>query len=231
MDAVALPDCAMDAWLRQFDRILILAPHPDDELFGCYALMAKAQTLQLNVQVHVLTDGELCFGALPAAETAALRRTRQSESVAAAQYLGYPLPHFWQLPDAQLMQHAQALQDMLRPLCTPRTLCVATWTEDSHPDHEAVGLCVQRLQQQQCCTALYYPVWSLVDPVRHAQWHAQSGTHYTLQLSPLQHAQKRAAAQLFRSQLQSGDGASHTIVAAPTLQRFVSLQEHYWHEH
>ena len=231
MDAVAPPACNMDAWLRQFDRVLILAPHPDDELFGCYALIAKAQALQLHVQVHVITDGELCFGVLPEAQTDALRHTRQCESRAAAQYLGYPAPQFWQLPDAQLMQHLPALQATLQALCTPRTLCVATWMHDSHPDHEAVGLCAQRLQQLQCCTALYYPVWSLVDPQRQAQWRAQAGTHYTLQLSPEQHAQKRAAAQLFHSQLQPSTQASNTIVAAPTLQQFVSLQEHYWHEY
>ncbi|MGN1056612.1 MAG: PIG-L deacetylase family protein [Comamonas sp.] len=229
MDALAADPALLGVDLRQFDRVLVLAPHPDDEVFGCCAVMALGQAMELEMQVHIITDGEQCFGALPDVQSQQLRQQRQQESRAAASSLQWPAPQFWGLPDSQLMQHLDSLQRKLEVLCEPGTLCVSTWFADGHPDHEAVGLCARALQQAGRCRALFYPIWSLVDPPRHAQWLALPG-RTAVRLTSRQWEQKHAAAQLFRSQLRHHDNAAPEIVSSAALAHFVSHHEHYWHE-
>ena len=70
-------------------RVLVLAPHPDDEVFGCGGAIAASLAAGVPVHVVVLTDG--------AGQGQA--EVRQAESRAAADQLGYGEPQFWGLPD------------------------------------------------------------------------------------------------------------------------------------
>ena len=44
--------------LEQFSQPLIIAPHPDDEVFGCGGLIALWAAQGIKAQVVVLTSGE-----------------------------------------------------------------------------------------------------------------------------------------------------------------------------
>ena len=72
--------------------VLVLAPHPDDEVFGCGGSLLAHVENKVPVSVVVLTDGSL------AGEAA----QRIQESLAAAKVLGYGEPEFWHLPDRGL---------------------------------------------------------------------------------------------------------------------------------
>lgn len=52
--AIALPELALQA----DDRLLILAPHPDDEALACGGLIQRAQAMRLPVQVVFFTNGD-----------------------------------------------------------------------------------------------------------------------------------------------------------------------------
>ena len=73
-------------------RWLVLAPHPDDEVFGIGATLALGVLRGVHARVVVVTDG----GAQGKAGE------REAEARGAADALGLPEPEFWRLPDRSL---------------------------------------------------------------------------------------------------------------------------------
>jgi len=83
--------------LSASDRILVLAPHPDDEVLGCAGIIQQAQRLHLPVRIIFLTYGDnnewsfLLFRKHPVLVPQAVRNMgtiRRTEAVAAARELG-----------------------------------------------------------------------------------------------------------------------------------------------
>jgi len=79
------------------DRILIAAPHPDDETLACAGIIQKAAALKLPVRVVFLTNGDnnewsfLLYRKRPVLASVQVRgmgETRQREALAAAGALG-----------------------------------------------------------------------------------------------------------------------------------------------
>jgi LmbE family N-acetylglucosaminyl deacetylase len=113
--------------------LLVMAPHPDDEVFGCGGLLALAAQQGVHVHVLVATDGA----------GAGDPKVREAESRAAARALGLDERNaslrFWQLPDrglrpdAALSARLLALWQELQPgwVLAPSPLEV-------HPDHRAL---------------------------------------------------------------------------------------------
>lgn len=222
---------SLEQRLRGYRTLVVLAPHPDDEVFGCFGLIRLAQQLGLQVEVHIVSDGERCFGALPASEEQALREARQQESRAAAALLDCPQPQFWQLGDSQLMEQTALLERQLQNHWRKDALYLAPWWHDGHPDHEAVAHCLRRIATPQHC--IYYPVWTLVDAPRRAQFFAQTRVH-TLALAPASLRLKRRAAALFRTQFSrpgAGEGSDEgAIVREEFLAAFTTEHEYYLDE-
>jgi len=84
------------------ERILVVAPHPDDETLGCGGLMQEAAARGADVQVALVTNGDaselsVVFGEreLPWSPQAfiTLGRRRQDEALRAASSLGVPPSH------------------------------------------------------------------------------------------------------------------------------------------
>lgn len=218
---------SLEQRLRGQRALVVLAPHPDDEVLGCFGLIRLAQQLGLQVELHIVTDGERCFGALPASEEQVLRAARQQESRQAAQLLGCPAPQFWQLGDSQLMEQSALLDRQLQNHWRADALYLAPWWHDGHPDHEAVAHCLRRIAAPANC--LYYPLWSLVDAARRAQFLAQHGVHaLALEAGPL--ALKRQAAALFLTQFSREGVAEAAILRDDFLTAFTLDHEHYLDE-
>ena len=86
--------------------LLVLAPHPDDEIFGCGGVLAQAKGSGVEVHVVILTDGSAQGEA----------ETRRAEAVEAARRLGLPEPTFWGLTDRTLRPDDDDLLNRLRAL-------------------------------------------------------------------------------------------------------------------
>lgn len=118
--------------------VLVLAPHPDDEVFGCAGSLVRHIQAGCQVEVIVLTEG--AFGAAPDQKNQVIA-TRQAESCAAAALLGYPPPTFWCLPDRGL-DYGEAL--ILRVMDAIRTvnadLVYAPSLTEIHPDHRTLAM-------------------------------------------------------------------------------------------
>lgn len=221
---MALP--ALQALLREFRVLIVLAPHPDDEVLGCFGLIRAAQRLGLRVEVHIVTDGERCFGALPADEECALRAARQHESLQAAALLGYASPTFWSLGDSQLMAQEALMERALQNHCSADALGVAPWWLDGHPDHEMVAHSLRKFADVRRC--IFYPVWALIDRVRRAQFLGQQGVT-AMALAPAERALKQRAAALFQTQFSRDQTPAGAILRDEFLAEFTTDHEYYLH--
>lgn len=112
--------------------VWVLAPHPDDEVFGCGGTLALLVANQAQVVVDIVSDGAFGeFGKNPQA--------REAESRAAAAILGYAEPHFCRFPD-QGLRFGQGLIDhflaRVQALQPHVVFIPSVW--EVHPDHLAV---------------------------------------------------------------------------------------------
>lgn len=130
-----IPYCAIDC--LPHGRVLVLAPHPDDEVLGCGGSIIRHVQAGDPVKVIIVTDG--AYGASGRAGDYAL--TRQQESVAAANVLGYGAPCFWALPDRSLEYGEFLIQRILRCIedVQPDIVYAPSWWE-IHPDHLALAM-------------------------------------------------------------------------------------------
>jgi LmbE family N-acetylglucosaminyl deacetylase len=117
-------------------RWLVLAPHPDDEVFGLGATLAIARQRGIEITLVVVTDG----GAQGDATT------RAGEAIQAALTLGLQPPRFLHFGDRALDSCSVALRRALvesLAAARPDTVFVTSPVE-LHPDHRALALATQR---------------------------------------------------------------------------------------
>ncbi len=119
--------------------VLVLAPHPDDEVFGCGGALAQAAKDGTQVRIVVLTDGE----------EQGQTETRRAEARQAAERLGLAEPEFWGIADRSLQPSDSEIAGRLGRLLTefsPGLLLMPSPAE-IHPDHRAVAIMVYGLVQ------------------------------------------------------------------------------------
>ena len=110
-------------------RIAILAPHPDDEVFGCGASAHKWQSQGRTVQSFIITSGSLQQA-----------NQRADESRAAAKLLNLPEPVFLNRQDGALHQDSELEHLLIERLTAfaPSTI-VAPSIWEMHRDHRAIA--------------------------------------------------------------------------------------------
>ena len=157
-------------------RALIIAPHPDDETFGCGGLILLKRASGVPVRVVIVTDGEAVrsgLGEPPGSVGAARRR----EALNACQRLGVDAGSVgWlQLPDSRLPhpgqpgfdRAARALLSEIEVFAPGEIYCPHLL--DVRADHiAATRLTHEALRLwSRPCAVFYYPVWMW--------YHASSG--------------------------------------------------------
>jgi LmbE family N-acetylglucosaminyl deacetylase len=117
-------------------KVLIIAPHPDDEVIGCGGTIRLRVEQGDEVAVAFLTSGELGLKHLPAAKA---RQIREHEAKRAAQILGAGNLFFLRQPDWTLGDHMKSASKALKEVLSsekPRAIYLPHPT-DGHPDHRA----------------------------------------------------------------------------------------------
>lgn len=122
------------------DRLLVLAPHPDDETLGAGGLMAATAAAGGQVTTVVLTDGARLRGRLDGAARDALVVARQAECRAALAVLGTPDVTFLAGRDRQLSRDRGRLVPQLAEIirASRPSRIVLPHPADAHADHRAV---------------------------------------------------------------------------------------------
>jgi LmbE family N-acetylglucosaminyl deacetylase/glycosyltransferase involved in cell wall biosynthesis len=200
-------------------RVLVFAPHPDDEVFGCGGLLAAYQADRVPVDVVVVTSGD--FGEHGRDGAAA----RENESRAAADVLGVGSVSFWREPDRGVRFNERTVEAAREAISqSGADLVLAPSVYEIHPDHRSVAWIVieaaRRLvdRNRRLRVALYEvgtPLHRVDVLVDISQW-AQA---------------KRAAAACFQSQLALQEYDEQTLALnrfrAYTLGSEVNLAEAY----
>lgn len=118
-------------------RVLVVAPHADDEVFGCGGMLAIHAGLEATVRVVVLTDGA---AGDPSGLDSDIARTRMAESRAAGERLGVTDYRFLGLPDGGLSRASDLVDALRRELDDFQPeLVYGPSPQEMHPDHRATS--------------------------------------------------------------------------------------------
>jgi LmbE family N-acetylglucosaminyl deacetylase len=142
-------------------RLVVVAPHPDDELLACGGLLAKQLAGAGRALVIGVTDGEASHAGAADWDATQLARSRGVERVQGLRHLAGRQVDIirLRLPDGQVIQHADKLYRTLMCLLQPSDVVVSTWRLDGHPDHEITGWSAARACLLVGCQLLEAPVW------------------------------------------------------------------------
>ncbi len=207
-------------------RLLVVAPHPDDEVLACAGLMRLAADAGVDVHVVAVTDGEACYPDDPWWTPARLRTQRRQELRDALHALGLARTGITHLgiDDGGVSAAEEILCDMLREVVRHDDLVLAPWRHDGHPDHEASFRAARQAANLATARILEYPVWG---------WHwlhpgaaQRAWAHPRLLDVRLHAAAKQAAIACFRTQTGTVEGLrSAPILPAHVLARFGRSRE------
>ena len=147
-------------WKPSEAPILLIAPHPDDEILGAGGLIAAQRERGVDVSVVAVTDGEHAYPDSPG--SAELGVIRCAEQTAALQRVGVSPDKIirLRLPDSDVSSHLPELIAHLSSLVSPNTHIIAPWRGDFHPDHEACALAAEAVAHQVGATLTSYFFWT-----------------------------------------------------------------------
>jgi len=119
------------------ERVLVVAPHPDDEVFGCGGMLAFHARCGAEVRIVVLTDGA---AGDPGGLESDIARTRIAESRAAGMELGVTDYRFLGYPDGKLAA-SEGLVEALRAELAEfePELVYGPSPQELHPDHRVTS--------------------------------------------------------------------------------------------
>ena len=184
-------------------RLVVVAPHPDDEVLGAGGLLAATALAGREQLLVAVTDGKASHpGSLrwPAEKLGAQRRL---ETAAALRELGAEACTVVRLglEDGGITAATGRLADALAAILGPADVIVSPWRFDGHPDHEAVGRTVAPIARMAGAGHLEAPIWAwhwAVPGDRRMPWEQAVVVH----LGPFLGWRKSGAVRCFTSQLE-----------------------------
>lgn len=133
-------------------RLLVIAPHPDDETIAAWALMRHVRRGGGQVDVIVVSDGGASHPNSAIWPVPRLIRERRRETRRALRTLGLAPGRirFLNLPDGALAGHERRLRDRLGRAVARASpqLLVAPLADDAHHDHRSVAAALARLPRR-----------------------------------------------------------------------------------
>lgn len=182
-------------WEPGAEKVVVLAPHMDDEVIGCGGALARHVACGADVSVVFLTDGSLGGDTSGPGGAAELTATRRREAASALQLIGIDRMSFLDGRDGAL-ESTPALAAALRRILLeqrPQLVYLPCFLEE-HPDHRAAT----RLLLDAAATTdldfhcLAYEVWTPLFP------------NCLVRIDDVV-ACKQAAIEVYRSQLAEAD--------------------------
>lgn len=187
-------------WIPEDIPLVVISPHPDDEVLGAGGLIAAHVQKRLPVTVLAVTDGEAAYPDFPD-----LAATRQNEQQEALSKLGLESEHIVRLGlhDSDVASAEDLLKTKIEGFLKRESYVVAPWSKDPHPDHEACGRAAKRAAAATGATLVSYFFWT---------WHRLQPSAlkelklFHFELRGEMPAKKAAALSEYRSQLKRKHG-------------------------
>jgi LmbE family N-acetylglucosaminyl deacetylase len=135
------------------ERVLVLAPHPDDESLGCGGTIRLLLNAKKNVKVIFLTSGEKADPNHTLAHSTAYSLLREKEAEAALRVLGVSDYDFLRFPDREIhVRYRNVLKRLLKAVeeFMPDALYSPSMIE-LNPDHRTAAALSMELQRSATC--------------------------------------------------------------------------------
>lgn len=204
-------------------RLVVVAPHPDDEVLGCAGILSGMKGREADVLMVAVTDGEASHPGSVDWTPSRLGQQRPLESRQALDLLGLNTRELnWRrmrLPDTGVAGQADRLVERLLEIIRPGDRVITTWRRDGHCDHESTGGATARVVAQQQAFLIEVPIWA---------WHWARpedpripwirARKFMLDAQVL--ARKRSAIHAHVSQV-SKDGGAPAVLECDTLERLL----------
>ncbi len=229
LEDAELPELPLHERLPRHARLVVVAPHPDDEVLACGALLQSHAERGGESCIVAVTDGEASHPGLSSPERAALAQQRREERLQGLACMGLPPSAVRRLglPDGEVAVNTTHLTANLRALLRPQDVLVSTWAHDGHPDHEATGRACRQLSSVVGCSYLAAPVW---------MWHwASPGDARVpwrrlraLRVNGPALARKQAALAAHQSQLMPRDDEHGAVLGAAIRSRAAWRSEYFF---
>jgi LmbE family N-acetylglucosaminyl deacetylase len=218
--------------VRDLGRVLVVAPHPDDEVLGCGGVVGLLRRAGVAVRVIIASDGAASHPGSTTYPPATLAALRRGESEAGLAILGVSLDHvtFLGLPDSAI-PYADAAGGR-RAVAEARAAVrswpdvgtvLLPWRRDPHDDHRATWSLFSTALDTLASPVrrMEYPIWSRMHPGPGDVPVAGEARVWRLDISPVQ-SQKRAAILAHRSQTTGliDDAEIGECLTADVLERF-----------
>ena len=138
--------------------VLVLTPHPDDEMIGMGGTIAKLAAEGERVVVVVFTLGE---GSHPWQRKEAINKTREQEALAAGKIAGTSETIFLRIADGKISTEVVEKginEEVLKIIKQEKPRMIfAPAIDDIHPDHRAVARFIVAMHDK---NKLEMPVWT-----------------------------------------------------------------------
>jgi len=192
---------AAPSWAPPTDRLLVVSPHPDDEVFGAGGVLRAWVRSGRSVTLLSVTDGEAAYPNWPD-----LDRVRRAEleraletlcGTAAISTRTAVISIRLRIPDGRVAENTRVLREALEALAEHDTTVVAPYEADGHADHDAAGAVCREFARSAALPLARYPIWA---------WHHLSPASMPVMwgkfhLDPPARRAKAAAARCFVSQI------------------------------
>jgi LmbE family N-acetylglucosaminyl deacetylase len=134
-------------------RIIVFAPHPDDETLGCGGTIAKKIAEGYEVLIVIMTDGRFLLqnGSETDSRLAPerVKEIRRIEVLNATKILGVPEKNviFLDFVDGTLKENEKIAEEKIIMILKkfPPSEVYFPYEKDSHPDHKATNRIVQKV--------------------------------------------------------------------------------------
>jgi len=186
--------CYSKTWeIKENDKLLILAPHPDDESIGCGGLLLKYGK---QVDIMVLTDGRYGNPEWSEEDTVKIRK---KEFELAMKFIGINSYAFIEAEDSNLHKNFEKFKQIKKKLNNYDYIIIPN-PSDMHPDHMIVKYMLDKIIPLRFKGKIvYYEIWSALS----------SPTHY-IDISDIVN-DKKDLINTYKSQIKHIDYASRIL--------------------
>lgn len=229
LDNREFPSWSLNGERGPAQRLVVVAPHPDDEVLACGGLITQQAARGSEVLLVAVTDGEASHADTGAKRRKELATQRRQERHSGLKELGLnqAAVHALHLSDGQVKAQGRKLRTELSGLLRASDIVLTTWEHDGHPDHDATGHATRHACLAAGCRFLSAPVWmwhwaSLGDG--RVPWHRM----HRLALSPEMHQRKAAALAAHVSQLAPRSPTLGAVLGASIQERAAWRHEYFF---
>lgn len=186
--------CYSEPWeIKEDDKLLIIAPHPDDESIGCGGLLLKYGQ---QCDIIVLTDGRYGNPELGTSETI---QVRKEEFKNAMKFINVNSYSFMDAEDSNLYKNFNKFKQIKQKLNNYDYIIIPN-PNDMHPDHMIVKYMFDKIIPLRFKGKIvYYEIWSALS----------KPTHY-IDISKIED-DKRKLINVYQSQIKHIDYASRIL--------------------